>query len=130
MKKYLIYLAVVNFVFANSVIDTNFYDNLFNSLAQTRQGLSEESIKSLKNPFPTKSDELIGNLGGNGTSYNLVGIFGDRAKINDGWYKIGDSIDGYNLKEINDSEVILENDSKQIKLKLKQGNKNVSITYK
>lgn len=131
MKKLLIlaiFLAMGSSLYAAP--DMSEYEEKFNALSKKRDGLSDKQILSLKNPFP--AEELKSTISEDITDTDLVGkelnaIVADRIRINDNWYKIGDIIGTFEIKEIKDRSVIIENDKKSLELKLKQGNKNVKI---
>ncbi|MCI6988642.1 MAG: hypothetical protein MR902_03605 [Campylobacter sp.] len=130
MKKIVFSLFALSLVlFGAEIIDRQHYDRIFNQLNAGRVGLSPEQIASLKNPFPMSLKKSISE-DSNSTGYTLYGIFANRAKINDAWYEIGDEFGGYELKEVKNKSVILQNDTQQIELKLNQGKKNVTVSYK
>lgn len=128
MKKILILAVFVAGVYAAP--DMSAYEDKFNALSQKRVGLDDKDILSLKNPFPI--EELKSTISEEIKDTDLVGkeldaIIADRVRINKDWYKIGDNIGAFEIKEIKDKSVIIENEKKSLELKLKQGNKNVKI---
>ena len=110
------------------------YDSMFSNLNKPRVGLSDSQIASLPDPFypreagsgvepVVKKDVTLG--------YQLLGVMGNKAKLNDKWYGLGDYVGSYKIVQITNNSVIVANDEdNKIELKLKQGNKNVTITYK
>ena len=108
------------------------YDAIFDDLSKPRVGLSDEQIASLQDPFypkeanaPREANQQV-DLG-----YQLVGIMGDKVKLNDKWYGLGEYVGSYKIVQITGNSVIITNDDgNKVELTLKQGSQNVIITYK
>lgn len=108
------------------------YDSIFDDLSKPRVGLSDAQIASLQDPFypkeanaPREANQQV-DLG-----YQLVGIMGDKVKLNDKWYGLGEYVGSYKIVQITGNSVIITNDDdNKVELTLKQGSKNVTITYK
>ncbi|WP_298784760.1 hypothetical protein [uncultured Campylobacter sp.] len=108
------------------------YDAIFDDLSKPRVGLSDEQIASLQDPFypkeanaPRETNQQV-DLG-----YQLVGIMGDKVKLNDKWYGLGEYVGSYKIVQITGNSVIITNDDEnKVELTLKQGSQNVIITYK
>lgn len=108
------------------------YDAIFYDLSKPRVGLSDEQIASLQDPFypkeanaPREANQQV-DLG-----YQLVGIMGDKVKLNDKWYGLGEYVGSYKIVQITGNSVIITNDDEnKVELTLKQGSQNVIITYK
>ena len=108
------------------------YDAIFDDLSKPRVGLSDEQIASLQDPFypkeanaPREANQQV-DLG-----YRLVGIMGDKVKLNDKWYGLGEYVGSYKIVQITGNSVIITNDDEnKVELTLKQGSQNVIITYK
>ena len=108
------------------------YDSIFDDLSKPRVGLSDAQIASLQDPFypkeanaPREVNQQV-DLG-----YQLVGIMGDKVKLNDKWYGLGEYVGSYKIVQITGNSVIITNDDdNKVELTLKQGSKNVTITYK
>ena len=108
------------------------YDAIFDDLSKPRVGLSDEQIASLQDPFypkeanaPKEANQQV-DLG-----YQLVGIMGDKVKLNDKWYGLGEYVGSYKIVQITVNSVIITNDDEnKVELTLKQGSQNVIITYK
>lgn len=108
------------------------YDSIFDDLSKPRVGLSDAQIASLQDPFypkeanaPREANQQV-DLG-----YQLVGIMGDKVKLNDKWYGLGEYVGSYKIVQITGNSVIIANDDdNKVELTLKQGSKNVTITYK
>lgn len=129
----LILACVTSFAFAeNTRLDKARFDAMFNTLDNPRTGLSDEKISSLKNPFGFKKrdDTSANSIGAVGLGYKLIGTMGDKAKINDRWYGLGDNIGSYKITKINEDSVIIANEYNDVEIKINQGNNNVIITYK
>ena len=107
-------------------------DAIFDDLSKPRVGLSDEQIASLQDPFypkeanaPREANQQV-DLG-----YQLVGIMGDKVKLNDKWYGLGEYVGSYKIVQITGNSVIITNDDEnKVELTLKQGSQNVIITYK
>ena len=108
------------------------YDSIFDDLSKPRVGLSDAQIASLQDPFypkeanaPREVNQQV-DLG-----YQLVGIMGDKVKLNDKWYGLCEYVGSYKIVQITGNSVIITNDDdNKVELTLKQGSKNVTITYK
>ena len=108
------------------------YDAISDDLSKPRVGLSDEQIASLQDPFypkeanaPREANQQV-DLG-----YQLVGIMGDKVKLNDKWYGLGEYVGSYKIVQITGNSVIITNDDEnKVELTLKQGSQNVIITYK
>ena len=108
------------------------YDAILDDLSKPRVGLSDEQIASLQDPFypkeanaPREANQQV-DLG-----YQLVGIMGDKVKLNDKWYGLGEYVGSYKIVQITGNSVIITNDDEnKVELTLKQGSQNVIITYK
>ena len=108
------------------------YDAIFDNLSKPRVGLSDEQIASLQDPFypkeanaPREANQQV-DLG-----YQLVGIMGDKVKLNDKWYGLGEYVGSYKIVQTTGNSVIITNDDEnKVELTLKQGSQNVIITYK
>ena len=101
------------------------YDAIFDDLSKPRVGLSDEQIASLQDPFYPKEANAPRE------AYQLVGIMGDKVKLNDKWYGLGEYVGSYKIVQITGNSVIITNDDEnKVELTLKQGSQNVIITYK
>ena len=108
------------------------YDAIFDDLSKPRVGLSDEQRASLQDPVypkeanaPREANQQV-DLG-----YQLVGIMGDKVKLNDKWYGLGEYVGSYKIVQITGNSVIITNDDEnKVELTLKQGSQNVIITYK
>ena len=101
------------------------YDAIFDDLSKPRVGLSDEQIASLQDPFYPKEANAPRE------GYQLVGIMGDKVKLNDKWYGLGEYVGSYKIVQITGNSVIITNDDEnKVEPTLKQGSQNVIITYK
>lgn len=108
------------------------YDAIFDDLSKPRVGLSDAQIASLQDPFYPKEANVPKEVNQQvDLGYQLVGIMGDKVKLNDKWYGLGEYVGSYKIMQITGNSVIIANDDDtKVELTLKQGNKNVTITYK
>ena len=98
------------------------YDSIFDDLSKPRVGLSDAQIASLQDPFypkeanaPREANQQV-DLG-----YQLVGIMGDKVKLNDKWYGLGEYVGSYKIVQITGNSVIITNDDdNKVELTLKQ----------
>ena len=108
------------------------YDAIFDDLSKPRVGLSDAQIASLQDPFYPKEANVPKEVNQQvDLGYQLVGIMGDKVKLNDKWYGLGEYVGSYKIVQITGNSVIITNDDdNKVELTLKQGSKNVTITYK
>ena len=108
------------------------YDAIFDDLSKPRVGLSDAQIASLQDPFYPKEANVPKEVNQQvDLGYQVVGIMGDKVKLNDKWYGLGEYVGSYKIMQITGNSVIIANDDDtKVELTLKQGNKNVTITYK
>ena len=108
------------------------YDAIFDDLSKPRVGLSDEQIASLQDPFyPKEANAPREANQQEDLGYQLVGIMGDKVKLNDKWYGLGEYVGSYKIVQITGNSVIITNDDEnKVELTLKQGSQNVIITYK
>ena len=94
--------------------ETKEYDKIFEKIAETRVGISNQEIDKIKSPFiviyknpkdknATKKPKI---------TYTLDAIFDKKAKINGKWIKIYKKIGTYKLVKIKRDSVILKNTNK------------------
>lgn len=124
----LLFISLVGSMFAQP--DTSRYDERFNMLSQKRVGLSDQQIISLHNPFSPAKNEVVKNISPDELiGKELTAIIGDRVRINNEWYTLGDNIGSFKILSLSGDGVLLENESGKLELKLNKGNKNVTIKY-
>ena len=131
-KTLAILLAISTFALSESKYPQ--IDQLIEKVKTKRVGLSQEEIKKLKNPFInkqnlTKLKEKVTlqdyNIKKRKVYYRLSSIFGNRARINGKWYKIGSKIGLYHLSYIGDNYVILSKKKKKLTLYLHKKHKTI-----
>lgn len=112
------------------------YEELFNSLDKSRKGLTNEQLNTSVDPFISiKNNPIIQNNEKTPISiepqpeYALYAILNNTAKINNGWYKVGDQVKDYKLSTISKNSVKLTRNNETLILNLTQGNENVVISY-
>lgn len=136
MKKISAIALLFSFIYLGAApIDKNVYDGKFDSLTKPREGLSNEQIMEVKDPFYTnRSNNLDAEQMAaeeDTLGYKLQGIMDSKAKINSKWYDLGDNIGSYKLIQIDENSVTVANkNGKQVEIKMSQGSRNVIITYK
>lgn len=115
-------------------IDKKLYDDKFNTLGKPRIGLSDDKITALKDPFyplkPKAKEGEVQVVVDKTFDLQLRGILGDKVKLNEAWYEIGDYIGSYQVVEIKENSVLVADGDNKIELKMNQGKKNVIISYK
>ena len=55
---------------------------------------------------------------------------GDKVKLNESWYAIGDYIGPYQIVKINDNSVLVADGDNKLEIQMSKGKKNVIISYK
>ena len=112
--------------------DTKGYDQIFNKIAETRVGITNDFIDTLANPFNSSiSDENNQSQEVNRPDYVLKAIIAKRAKINNAWYNINEQVGDYTLTSILDNHVILQNSTEKKSLYIRKKNDSqVKISFK
>ena len=107
MKKLLLCACVV-FAYAD-------LKGYYESINKDKQSLAE-----FKNPF------FVDDIN---EQFHLQAIFENKAKINEQWYQLDESINGAKLVKISQSQglVLLEKDTQQFQLSLKRLNHKIQI---
>ena len=102
-------------------------DQLIEKVKTKRVGLKPEEIKKLKNPFINEKKlvklehKIIHKkLSKRRVVFHLSSIFGDRARINGRWYKIGSKVGAYRLRNIGTNYVVLARGKKVLRLYMHQ----------
>ena len=99
-------------------------DRLIEKVKEPRPGLPKEMIRKLKNPFVSeKKIEKIVKIvkkkpKRKGMRLSLTSIFGNKARINGRWYRVGDKVGGYRLVHIGSNYVILKQGKRTLRLYL------------
>ncbi len=143
LKLLLLFLTLSWTLFAQT--NREWIDTMVDSIAQSRQGVDTTLLSSLKDPFVTQEqlEEAPLSKPSNARTYSaskpkssnqalvLSAIFNNRAKINNNWYTIGDSIGNYTLKKIENGQVHLKKkDNTSILLTLARPNKKIKLEAK
>lgn len=118
MKNFII-MVLVTMVFSSE------YDDKIKFIISQSSGLSTEQILNLQNPFYQNNESTSHQE----SIYNLKAIVQNHVRINEKWYKLNDTIDGFTITKIQKDTVYLKNDFKVIKLTFK-GSEDVKILYK
>ena len=134
MKKIVLF-SIFSVLFCNAVgIDKAVYDDKFNTLSKPRIGLADDKITALRDPFyPLKPKQKDGEAKvevDKSFDFQLRGIMGDKVKLNESWYAIGDYIGPYQIVKINDNSVLVADGDNKLEIQMSKGKKNVIITYK
>ena len=110
------------------------YDQKFNTLSKPRIGLADDKISNLRDPFyplrPKPKDDETKIVVDKAFDLQLRGVIGNKAKINEAWYEIGDYIGPYQIVQINAESVFVTDGDNKMEIKMSKGKKNVIITYK
>ncbi len=156
MKLFLILLIILNLnSFASS--ELQWVDEQIEAIKPPRIGVSDELLKSLKNPFIFLNSENISISEKKGTTrekksyttkkvyskskkpkrkpkiyytdknFTLNAIMNRSALINSQWYKIGAKVLGYTVYSIKAQSVILKRKNRQIILSTKSDIKNLNF---
>ena len=134
MKKVL-YLSLI--ITTTSIIAEDL-DIILSKITKKREAnLPQTTILATPSPMP----QLVKKIDNNSTSdqnntllqakeeqLKLTAIMNNSANINGKWYKIGDKIGSYKLKDIMDNAVYLQNNSEQKMLFFDQNHSKINIT--
>ena len=123
--KRVIVISISLMVCLNAEFSMEQIDNMVLKIQQKRVSKMDIDYKSVPSPFIIiKKDEdtkkTVVSTPEKKISFNLSAIINDTAFINGKWYKKGDVIGGYNITEITDTKVKLENKKSTIELFLPQ----------
>lgn len=84
-------------------------DSIINSITTPKNTVDAQSISSLKDPF--EKPQLLRDVNDTNSTpkptFKLGAIFDGQVLINDKWLKLGDSILGYKLVQINKISVVI-----------------------
>ncbi|MDO5046194.1 hypothetical protein [Campylobacter sp.] len=133
-KTSMIIIASCCFLIANNEGEIQEYDRMFQAINTPRKGLDDGNMSKISDPFLvqrsapkiTDMQDINDTQGG----LSLRAIFGDRVKINNKWYKIGEKIGEYKVGKIKKSSVILASKEENLELNITQGRNNVGIKIK
>ncbi|AQW86108.1 hypothetical protein CPIN18021_0908 [Campylobacter pinnipediorum subsp. caledonicus] len=118
----------------NNIIqnETASQEQIFERISKVRVGLKKEELEIVENPFiSSKVQNKITTQDLNDGINNifvLKAIMSNRAKINDRWYKIGDSIENAIITNISSESVVISNQNEKQTLKIARENPNVQIS--
>jgi len=152
MRKIYIYLLFSIVLFAQ--VDTNelqWVDAQIEAIKPERRGIEDDVISSLKNPFVSlvvedkkltktkksfKKKKYIKKiyhkkyikLPQDAPKFHLSAILNDSVLINDSWYKVGQKIKNYLIKEVKSTQVTLLKGSRVIILST--DTKNNTLKYR
>ncbi|AQW81190.1 hypothetical protein CPIN17260_0890 [Campylobacter pinnipediorum subsp. pinnipediorum] len=118
----------------NNIIqnETASQEQIFERISKVRVGLKKEELEIVENPFiSSKVQNKITTQDLNDGINNifvLKAIMSNRAKINDKWYKIGDSIENAIITNISSESVVLSSQNEKQTLKIARENSNVQIS--
>ncbi len=95
--------------------------NMVEKIQQKRVSKMNIDYRSVPSPFiiikkDEESNKTVAMSPISEISFNLSAIINDSAFINGKWYKVGDSVNDYNITEISNTEVKLENGKNTIEL--------------
>ena len=134
MKKIILFSIFSVLLCDAAGINKALYDDRFNTLSKPRMGLANDKISALRDPFyplkPKQKDGEIQVATDKSFDFQLRGIMGNKVKLNESWYYIGDYIGPYQIVKINENSVLVADGDNKVEIKMNQGKKNVIITYK
>ena len=137
--------------------DLSWVDEQVNAIKKDRKSASISELNRLNNPFiiiipkddkkKKKAPPMMRNANINTTSTNVVknvhnvknniepkfklyAVMNSNALINGKWVKLGESINGYKVMKITQSDVILSKSSKEIKISTKSKYKKLKFSSK
>jgi len=148
MKRLLITLTLLlgTSLFANEL---SWVDKQVEAIKPPRSGMKNRSLSTIKDPFiflkkmkkdekPTSSTKAtsssksvsIHRTKSTKQVLTLLVVLNNKAMINNNWYKQGDKLNGYTIKEINTHSVLLIKKKKKLLLSTKSSNKNLKFNNK
>ena len=127
-------MIFANFSLLCAESQTDFYDKLFGAIEEQRVGLNQEDLDNIENPFTDAIAPMHVTTPNEDASskdrYVLEAIINNKAKIDSKWYTVDNKIDNYLITKIDNGNVVLSNDEKEVKLSInRQGSGNVLINF-
>lgn len=136
----LLLLLVVNL----SANELKWVDEQIQAIKPPRQGMQSKELAKIKDPFiflsasKSKSTRKYKRSKYRKSSikkkhafvhnkFSLAIIINQTARINDKWYKIGDSVSGYKIEKIDSSSVLLTKNKKNFLLSTHSKNRNLNF---
>ena len=146
MKAFFIFFLLLLFNLHSNELE--WVDKQVNAIKPSRIGTNMEEISNIKDPFiyfATNKEKVVLSSGPNkptirhraasksrirskNTLFFLSMIMNKSAKINNQWYKIGDTIKGYRIAKIHSRTVLLT--KKNTELVLSTFEKNPTLNFK
>jgi len=142
-------LLIISTIFLGTSLlsnDLSWVDEQVEAIKPPRSGMNSKSLYGIKNPFvflekKTKKDKKSKSAVKDTTSnfakkvvkkkpLTLSLILNSSVLINDAWYKQGDKVDGYTVKEITPKSVLLTKKKKQLLLSTRSNSKNLKFNNK
>ncbi len=131
-------IIVLAFLISSSVamaekakgLDIYEYDSLFLEISDKRVGILNEDVDKVRNPF-LMTQKIVNS---NGTTieaqkaeiiYKLSAILGNKAKINNTWYRLNDKIGYYKLGKIKSKSVLLVSANNKKELFIRNNDENI-----
>jgi hypothetical protein len=149
MKRLLFLVGLPLFLFADMPSQNlKWVDEQIAAIKPGRTGMGKQTTSTLKNPFstalflkqpPVKTDgkkkvkpvKITKEVETFGSRPNLQAIVNkSSALINGNWYKKDDVVNGYTIKEIDESTVVLKNRKKELKLYIAATDSKIKIQTK
>jgi len=125
--------------------ELSWVDEQVQAIKPARSGMSSRSLSHIKNPFIFLAKNGGGSSEKKATTtkakpkdssktakvaskvLSLAAIMNNAAMISGSWYKIGDSINGYKVREITSDSVLLTKNKKKLLLSTKSTRKNLKF---
>ncbi len=144
--KFLLILTLLFSFFQLHADELGWVNRQIQAIAPNRVGLSDKDISKLKNPFiflnknrPKIKKKSVTNYKVKKTYSKkrykskrkrlmLDAIMNKSALINGTWYKVGQSINGYKIVNINNNSILLTKNNKKIQLSTVSTIKNFNFT--
>jgi len=132
-------LLIVNTMLSISLFASNLsmaeITNMVNKIKKERDGISLGALEATENPFLTQKPKPpvdgLAELGDlilpDEITYALKAIFNRKAFIDDKWYKTGETIGIYTIRNISSKSVVLESPSGNRVLKLDNKKKLIKL---
>jgi hypothetical protein len=109
-------------------ITINDIDKLVNDIKQERSGLTNEEIKTAVDPFvyykngekPILKTSNVSSVQKKKLRFILTAIVDKRVKINNKWYSLHDTVNGYKINNIGDDYVLLSRNATKVRVFIKR----------
>jgi len=146
MKKHIFLLSILFSTFSLAANELAWVDEQVQAIKPPREGMNPNELEHLKDPFiflkieeeekktlpkkiatPKHIVHKVRKRGVYHKRFSLEAIMNKSVLINGKWYKEGQKIAGYTIKQVHPTTVILKKGKRELQLSTKSKNKNLKI---